>query len=62
MNSKKPDSTLTVCSRCGQRVEDESEPLGTSSEGYVCECCYSQILYPNLKINCMEQLDETLSR
>ena len=62
MNEKKPNSALTVCSRCGQSMGAISEPLGTSSEELICECCYAQILYPNLKINCMEQMDETLRR
>jgi hypothetical protein len=62
MNEKKPEAAPAMCSRCGQSIGAESEPLETGGEGFVCECCYAQILYPNLKINCMEQMDETLSR
>jgi hypothetical protein len=62
MNEKRPNAALVVCSRCGQTMMADSESLGTKIEGFVCECCYAQSLYPNLKINCMEQLDETIGR
>jgi hypothetical protein len=35
----------------------ESELLDTGGEGFVCEFCYAQMLYPDLKINCMEVID-----
>jgi len=62
MSEQRDESRLVECSQCGKRMGAESDLLGTGNEGFVCECCYAQILYTDLKINCMELMDDTRSK
>lgn len=57
MKDQKLDSHYPECSRCGQRMGPESELLETGDEGFVCEFCYAQMLYPDLKITCTEMIE-----
>jgi len=59
MDDHKADLSLAVCSQCGRSMGIGAELLGAGGEDAVCECCYAQNIYPDVKINCMELTDET---
>ena len=58
MNVEIPDVYPPACSQCGQRMGPESELLETKNGEFICECCYAQMLYPTLKVDFMELIDE----